>query len=584
MSDAGSIQPSPISQAPPQTQKAEKSGVVEIIDAPKEVKPNQKVPGEVLRIEQNGQITIKTKNGTIRVQPEEALNIKNGAPIELSIDPSGAKAQLKAIQSFSAIDALAVPADRPVISTQNGAVKLETLAQSGATIPLELFPPSQLSTLTQPYVENIVASLPQLTSSFLPILPNVQIDLNKIDIEISLRQNQTVPPVLISNKAEPLQQTKEAIETRLQPIIESIPFKSIASYLISNPLQKPLGIPKDIQESNEQTIIKDANIIQTHSPLLSIGSSTETEDILTKTIGETKATLIGLTPEKQHPVFKINGEDTFYTLSTPIKDTPIGTQITLEADKISRVSILDAPIPLSISTLPPISQSTYLTPALWDVLQEISTTLIQNAPQVAQSVHTSIPNPSTPSQLGGAALFFLAAVRSGDVQNWLGDKAIETLRNLGKGDLITRLNQEFSGLSRANTDSSGSDWRLMNLPLMWQNDIHRAVVHYRKEERQQNETNEGGSQTRFVMDLSLTQIGKLQLDGLYQDSPVKGKRLDLVLRTEQGFSQNMKAEMRRLYKDALDETNITGELSFQDTPEHWVHITPTSENQYERDV
>jgi len=61
-------------------------------------------------------------------------------------------------------------------------------------------------------------------------------------------------------------------------------------------------------------------------------------------------------------------------------------------------------------------------------------------------------------------------------------------------------------------------------------------------------------------------------------------RLDLVLRTEEGFSKSMKMQMRQAYKSALEETQITGELSFQGKTDLWVHISPDQESNFEKEI
>ena len=305
--------------------------------------------------------------------------------------------------------------------------------------------------------------------------------------------------------------------------------------------------------------------------------------------GDVRAVLTGFTEDKHFPVLQITKPESFahqhYSLQTPVEDIPIGTQIELQ---VTQSITLATPDSTQISTVafPSLNTTYFLTPEIWPVFQEIKNILVQVAPQAIQaSFNNIIPNPGTPAQLGNAALFFIAAVRSGDLQSWLGDKTFDALRRAGKSDLINRLGTELTSLGRFSSEPMSHEWRAMTLPLAWQDDIYKIVMHYRREDDGgSDEDQAGGTKTRFIMDLSLSQMGKVQLDGLFVGKTDGIGRLDLILRTEQGFSEAMKMEMRQTYKGALDDTNFTGELSFQDQKDQWVQITPDALSEFSEDI
>jgi hypothetical protein len=60
--------------------------------------------------------------------------------------------------------------------------------------------------------------------------------------------------------------------------------------------------------------------------------------------------------------------------------------------------------------------------------------------------------------------------------------------------------------------------------------------------RTSQQKDQQGKQTRFIFDLSLDALGKVQLDGLF-----RAKRLDLIVRTLTPFSLPMQQDMRRIY-------------------------------------
>ncbi len=556
-----------------QGQKAPDNSVnVKIIEAPQNLERSaQKLSGVIIRTESNGTLTIKTEYGIIKADIDGQITLKNGAPIDIRLDGNlpPQSAILRALP-FT----LQPPNDVPIIQAQPipAATTLQTLITDQTLVQLSVLP----STLTQ------VISAPFLIAEDYTLTPLTPfLTLNEINnAPIIAPQNSQITPSEI-NSPPVLPSSAAPEETILSPPITKIPFKTLAAYLISNPLQTPITLSDmtlsaDVQK---QSFIQEARILSTDPPRIHMNTDEHPPSLLRTDIGKIEARLEGFTAEKHLPILKITNEqaqEIFYAMNTPIKDAPIGTQITLEITKQTTANQI---------MWQPISAPLLFTPDIWTTLQDIHQTLNQAAPQIAQAMSNIIPNASTPAQLGNSAMFFLAAMRTGDVQGWLGEKASETIKSAGKGDLLTRLGQEFSTISRMSSESTNQDWRTLNLPLMWQNDIHKTLIHYRKEHGQDHGDNQSTkSQTRFIMNLSLTQIGKIQIDGLFREQASDLKRLDLILRSEDSFSSAMKTEMRRLYTDALSETQITGELSFQDKPEYWVHIAKNTKPDYSADI
>ena len=198
-------------------------------------------------------------------------------------------------------------------------------------------------------------------------------------------------------------------------------------------------------------------------------------------------------------------------------------------------------------------------------MDELFQTFYQATPQAAQILGRALPSPSNPSNFGPAVLLFAAALKSGELQAWLGDKKLEMVQKLGKESLLSRLSGESSSVP-ANNDATATDWKSFPVPMLWQNEISKVMFHVRKEPSEQEQQEENGA-ARFVMDLSLTRMGEVQLDGL-----VRGKQLDLIVRTQMPISYSMQDAMRVAYAKALDGTNIYGEIGFQAGRDRWENI------------
>ncbi len=570
MSDPTSIASSLITQSIIANARSSGNAKVEIISLPQNLQSlenAQNLRGQIVQIDNGGNVTISTDQGQVVINTNQAIRLENGAPIEVRIDAGNPPLQ-----------AILRPATQTLEKQQNQQTLLpqinlpQTLSlnelTSGAELKLTSFNNAQ--GLTQPFLE-------QIQSQISPLAP-LNISLNELG-DIILNSPKLESFTLSTNS--PLIPPTGEGSIALKPLGAQInvPFREIAAQILSAPLQEPITNTDTPRISTLASI----NIDKITAPKPSISPENPKDFALLNTkAGETSAILQGFTQNQNFAVLRIAapnglaGQD--YALQVPIEDIPVGSKLSINIIKSE---------PQAAAPLPALTSSYYLTPQLWPIFQEVEQSLAQANPQAAITFNTVLPNAAAPAQMGASVLFFVAAMRSGDIQGWLGDKAVDALKRAGKSDILGRLGREISGLARMNADNISGDWRALSLPLAWQNEIHRVAVHYRREDEGGNgkDQQSSGQKTRFIMDLSLSNMGKVQLDGLFTGSAEKNiGRLDLVLRTEQSFSQAIKQEMRSAYLSALSETKITGELSFQDHLDSWVRITPDEVKEYEAEV
>jgi hypothetical protein len=176
-----------------------------------------------------------------------------------------------------------------------------------------------------------------------------------------------------------------------------------------------------------------------------------------------------------------------------------------------------------------------------------------------------MPNMAKPTQLLPAMLFLMAAFRSGDVGQLVGDKGQEGLARLGKAGLLNNLlkaAQNGSAVQRSQPEkgSVGSEWRSSLLPMQVEGQTQIIAMHWMEHHGNQNDE-EGGEEkklSRFILDFSLSSMGAAQIDGFYKD-----KRLDVALRLEALPSEAMRNRVQNFYIAALGQTDLTGDLRFQ---------------------
>lgn len=188
---------------------------------------------------------------------------------------------------------------------------------------------------------------------------------------------------------------------------------------------------------------------------------------------------------------------------------------------------------------------------------------------------TALPSAQSPQTLLPSALFFMAALRSGDLSGWLGDRNIDVLRRAGKGGQLDKLMGEFSRLKTQMESISTQDIRSFAFPLLFQDELKLAYLHIKKDTSDDLAEDQKGKTTRFVLDIEFDRIGPVQLDMLYRPGI-----LDTILRTELSLSRAMRTEMEDIYKQALSTTQTSGSLLFQNDPHAWVKINPAADHMH----
>jgi hypothetical protein len=190
----------------------------------------------------------------------------------------------------------------------------------------------------------------------------------------------------------------------------------------------------------------------------------------------------------------------------------------------------------------------------WPSLDEALASLSHSAPAAAQQLATTVI-PRADNLLTANILFFLAALRGGDMRSWFGDAALRMLER-ERPDLGGRLSDDFAQLSRAFNEPGSGDWRTALVPFFNGSHLEQVRMHLRGQRDDEEET----ETTRFIIDVQMSRLGRVQLDGLVV---AKSKRLDLIVRTARQFPPGMRQDIYRIFTEAAEATGITGGLQFQ---------------------
>ena len=193
----------------------------------------------------------------------------------------------------------------------------------------------------------------------------------------------------------------------------------------------------------------------------------------------------------------------------------------------------------------------------WPALDEALASLDRTAPALAAQLRADLA-PSAAPRLAAALLFFMGVLK-GDT-SWPGDPMGLALTAAGRADLRARLAKDVSDLRQQASESARGDWRIFTLPVLDEAAVQPIRLYVRNPREDGGSGGQSQQGSRFVLDLDLSRLGPLQLDGL-----VRGSKFDLVLRSHEPLDPALKAEIGTLFHTALDGSGLGGDVAFVTT-------------------
>lgn len=210
-----------------------------------------------------------------------------------------------------------------------------------------------------------------------------------------------------------------------------------------------------------------------------------------------------------------------------------------------------------------------LTSGSWPSLTESLGVIHGADPAMAQQINM-VAVPKADVKMTATTLFFLSALRAGDVRGWIGDNATRLLDRL-RPDVLQRLSSDFRALSdpadEAGAPRRTNEWRGTLIPFLNGDALEQIRLFTRQTGDEEQETDEATPETRFLVDITLTNIGRLQLDGMVASAD---KRLDMIVRTSTSLPDQVRADLMRLFSEANDVVGMRGGMVFQASPDGFV--------------
>lgn len=225
---------------------------------------------------------------------------------------------------------------------------------------------------------------------------------------------------------------------------------------------------------------------------------------------------------------------------------PAGSKLTV------RIEASGAPASLVDISLPPSAERAQTLTTLgnqWDSLQQGLNLLSAQSPALAQSLRANLPQLAA---LLPGLITFTEALRRKDTESIFGKPVAATLRAMGV-DLSSDVHQ-LSQLQQPQPDTS---WRGTLFPYVEATgqDPRQGGFFWRREKK---DDARGATPTRFIMQLSLSQMGAVQLDGLV-NYPNLWLKLRRTTPAEPGFVEGLQT----LVASTLESYGLSGGIAVE---------------------
>ena len=186
--------------------------------------------------------------------------------------------------------------------------------------------------------------------------------------------------------------------------------------------------------------------------------------------------------------------------------------------------------------------------------------------KLAEAVRQAIPAPGP--KLAAQLLSVIASAEpSQGLPRFLGDGLINALTHSAP-EAMAQMSRQWEAISQPVQGPDAGEWRSLLLPLMMggQMNLLRLTTRQHRRGASPAEREKG---TRFLLDLDLSRLGPMQLDGLVKR---QHKRFDLIIRTKEPLSGEMRRDIDGLFLNGLVNFGLQGSIGFQ--PEGSFIATP----------
>ena len=213
----------------------------------------------------------------------------------------------------------------------------------------------------------------------------------------------------------------------------------------------------------------------------------------------------------------------------------------------------------------------------WTVLTHALDTLRRTDESAFEAVKAVLPQ--TGGKLPALMLSYMnAAARGVSFSDFIGEANVAALAKTENGaTLLKRLEREFSTSAKKATDGKNG-WKGWDIPLLSGSVVEPVSLYLQRpneNEFRRAQTDRKQAGVRFAVDINLTRLGKMQLEGLAHRQT---RRFDLILRHQNALPPDFDAAVRGIFTQTLTALNYTGTVKVDKTDDFIVFAPDTDEN------
>ena len=197
----------------------------------------------------------------------------------------------------------------------------------------------------------------------------------------------------------------------------------------------------------------------------------------------------------------------------------------------------------------------------WSSLRDAVNILQQTHPLIAQNLLQNII-PQAGPKMAKDIMFFLLGLKTGDAEDWLDKKTVETLEQQNRGDLVRKLSSEFGTIKQLFVDSPNPNWQAVFIPVHCQGEWQQTRLFIKKEKSESAHNKDETAGTRFIMEVGLSRLGAMQFDGFVKKQ-AQSTQFDLVIRSAISLPSEDQRAIRDIFLSASELTGFKGGLNFQ---------------------
>lgn len=164
-------------------------------------------------------------------------------------------------------------------------------------------------------------------------------------------------------------------------------------------------------------------------------------------------------------------------------------------------------------------------------------------------------------------LNFISALKNRDFRSFLGNDNVRWLENNGHENLLKKAEGEFLSIARQFTEPSAHNWQSLFFPIAVDGELQQIRFFIKRDRKQKEKEGKNVKEedTRFVLEMDLSQLGEMQMDGFVRRSSENKEniRFDLIIRSHQELPVNIQQEISYIYNDIGELTGYRGSIIFQ---------------------